>query len=336
MQAAATSLQELQQRESFFTQLEEHRREQEASLRSQVHELGLQRLSQRSKSDAERKELDEKISRLKTETAKTAAAASEAAEEAESARTQARNVSLFAVKKFTTRALQIPPRSEGLLKAFRKGRLLRVRALVSLQQEREFAAHMQRSELYVCFLGDALLCHPGTLEAEEKKQRDPEEQLLLLQRQGSQENGQEAEAREGDCSEQQPQGLCLLDLLWKIATSAESATKRVQSFALKALLKLLLLQLAGNRLQALEENPRLLRVVGARVACLLEVTFLQPALEHHFLEFSKFVRRRALSRGLWRLAWPAVWLRCPSMHALPDGACATVSASLSCRLCLPL
>ena len=162
-----------------------------------------------------------------------------------------------------------------------------------LQHERDFAGHTQRCELYVAFLGDLLLCHPSMLRREMAKQQLQQQQQL--EEQQEQQQGGEATATAA--------GECLLDLLWKVVTATEAATKRLQSFALRVLMKLLLLGLVlqqqqqrhqqlhqEQQQQEQQQQEHQQAILAARLEVLLEALYLQPVLQHQYREHEKYVR----------------------------------------------
>ena len=171
--------------------------------------------------------------------------------------------------------------------------LLLLLLLFALQHERDFAGHTQRCELYVAFLGDLLLCHPSMLRREMAKQQLQQQQQL--EEQQEQQQGWEATATAA--------GECLLDLLWKVVTATEAATKRLQSFALRVLMKLLLLGLVlqqqqqrhqqlhqEQQQQEQQQQEHQQAILAARLEVLLEALYLQPVLQHQYREHEKYVR----------------------------------------------
>ncbi|CDJ44725.1 hypothetical protein, conserved, partial [Eimeria tenella] len=167
----------------------------------------------------------------------------------------------------------------------------------SKQHERDFAGHTQRCELYVSFLGDLLLCHPSMLRREIAKQHVQQQQQHCEEQQQEPQQGEAGAAAAAAAT-----GECLLDLLWRIVTAAEAATKRLQSFALRVLMKLLLLGLVQQQQLQKEQQQRhdqqqqqqqdmeqTQAVLASRFEVLLEALYLQPVLQHQYREHEKYV-----------------------------------------------
>ncbi|OEH78762.1 hypothetical protein cyc_09005 [Cyclospora cayetanensis] len=77
----------------------------------------------------------------------------------------------------------------------------------------------------------------------------------------------------------------------QIVTASEAATKRLQSFALRVLMKLLLLSLAQEKQNGdeREDAEKAQLIFGERLEILLEFLYLQPVLQNQYREHVKYI-----------------------------------------------
>lgn len=128
---------------------------------------------------------------------------------------------------------------------------------------------MLRCELYCCFAGDVLLCHPTLLRNEVYRQQAPVSYTGLKKdacktsssaadEEGVEEGHEDVLPQDKSSSSLSALGSTsssLLDLLWRIAIGAEVSTKKLQSTCLVVLVKLLILHLTEESRELKTDQP---------------------------------------------------------------------------------